>query len=99
MNAVLHSGRITTTIDAADADGDLAGAFVSALFRDDALDRTDGQPDVGVYNIDGYLPPFQVPDRIVAGRPFNAADVLGIIVDLIDRAGHVTRIVDAVLTK
>ena len=76
-----------------DPDGDFAGVFVAARLRDGILSPPDGQPDIGIYNVAGYLVP-NLPDLPLTSR-IQYGDVLAIIVYLVDAAGNFTRLEDS----
>lgn len=96
FNAVFSGQTILrTTLVAADADGDYAGVFVGLRFRDGALGAGfDGKPDYAILNTAGY-PGVGIPEIALGGLrpPFH--DYVAVILYLIDRAGHVTRLEDA----
>ncbi len=93
FNVVLDGDSLTTRISATDPDGDLAGVFMTARFADGTLGQgTDGRPDEGIYNVAGYLPPFEIPPLRIGNIPI--AKVLSVSADVIDRAGNRTRVTD-----
>ena len=87
------AAAIRTDLAASDADGDFAGAFMSVRLRDGVLFAPDGQPDMGIYNVSGYLGTV-IPDLPLGGR-VQYGDVYAVIVYLIDAAGNFTRLEDA----
>lgn len=92
FNVVLSGDSLITTLLGSDPDGDLAGAFVSARFVDGTLGQRDGRPDEGIYNVAGYLPPFEIPALRLGTIPL--ADLLSVSVDLVDRNGNFIRATD-----
>lgn len=100
FNAIYTNGTIRVALSADDFDGDLAGAFLSISFRDGSQNGVlDGKPDVRTYNTVGYLPPFDVIPTITPQGKFMLSDVISINVDLIDRAGNMTRATDGRLDQ
>lgn len=95
FNAVLAGTTLLRAqLSATDADGDFAGVFALLRLRDGALGgRFDGAPDVGIYNVSGYLTT-TLPD-VVLGTRFRYDDVLSAVVYLVDRQGNGTRVEDA----
>lgn len=89
-----QSGSLVTSLSVSDADVDLAGIFMSLTLRDGTLTPPDGKPDVGIYNVSGYLSPDDIPALRLSRTAFGPADVLSVVVDAIDRAGNRTRAVD-----
>lgn len=100
FNAVFSGQAILrTTLGAVDADGDYAGVFVGLRYRDGALGRGfDGKPDYAILNTAGF-PGVAIPDVVLGGLrpPFH--DYVSVIVYLIDRAGHLTRLEDSDLFR
>jgi hypothetical protein len=95
FNAVRVGNEIAMTLTASDPDNDLAGAFVSASFRDGSLfTPPNGRPDILIRNLAGYLPPFLLPSFPASSERYSAEDLLSVIVDVMDRAGNITRAVD-----
>jgi hypothetical protein len=93
FNAVSLGSAVRTTLAVSDPDGDFVGTFVAAELRDGVISGAlDGHPDIGIYNVAGYLgtvlPDLPLSDRIQFG------DVYAVIVYLVDRAGNVTRLAD-----
>lgn len=84
---------VRTNLAAADADGDYVGVFATARLRDGVLFAPDGKPDIGIYNVAGYIGS-TVPDLLLGTR-IQYGDVYAVIVYLIDMAGHVTRLEDS----
>jgi hypothetical protein len=94
FNAVyIGTQAVRTTLAVTDPDGDFAGVFVAARLRDGILSPPDGQPDIGIYNVAGYLVP-NLPDLPLTSR-IQYGDVLAIIVYLVDGAGNFTRLEDS----
>ena len=85
--------RLVTQLQAADTDGDYAGAFVTVTLRDGTIGQIDGKPDVGLYNNQGFLDPQAIPDLPLGGR-ILFSDVYSQTVYLIDRQAHFTRLFD-----
>lgn len=73
-------------------DDDFVGLFVAARLRDGVLGSPDGVPDIGIYNVAGYLLP-NLPDLPLNSR-IQYGDVLSVIVYLVDAAGNFTRLED-----
>ena len=97
FNVFIDGGHLRTQLEVTDPDNDLAGAFMTIAFRDGSQGTTpNGRPDIRAYNVAGYLPPFRdIPLVPADGSRFQMADVLSVIVDVIDRNGNITRAVDA----
>lgn len=83
---------IRTQLTAADDDGDFVGVFAAARLRDGVLSAPDGRPDIGIFNVAGYLGDV-LPDLPLGGR-IQYGDAYAVIVYLIDAAGNVTRLED-----
>lgn len=83
---------VRTTLTITDPDGDFTGYFVAARLRDGVLAPPNGEPDIGIYNVAGYLtvPP---PDLPLTSR-IQYGDVLSVIVYLVDAAGNFARLED-----
>jgi hypothetical protein len=100
FNTVVRDDSLTTTVTASDPDGDLAGAFMSIYLRDGTLPGTaDGRPDVGIYNVVGYEPPFTIPTLRLNPGLFKLTDVLWVVVHVMDRSGNITRAIDTNLSQ
>lgn len=95
FNAVLSGGMLRTALSATDPDNDVAGAYVFISFTDGSQTATpDGYPDIRAFNTVGYLPPFNDLPAIDPQGKFQMSDVIAVVVDVIDRAGNVTRATD-----
>jgi hypothetical protein len=93
FNAVyIGTLAVRTTLTVGDPDGDFVGLFAAARLRDGILSPPNGQPDIGIYNVSGYLLP-NVPDLPLNSR-IQYGDVLGVIVYLVDAAGNFARLED-----
>jgi hypothetical protein len=100
FNAVYRGDSITVALSASDLNDDLAGAFVSVYLRDGTLPGgQDGKPDIGIYNVVGYVPPFKIPTLRVSGGVFRLSDVQSVVVHVLDRAGNITRAIDTNLSQ
>lgn len=88
----LGTTSVRTVLEAEDADGDFVGAFAAARVRDGVLFSPDGQPDLGIYNVAGYLGNV-IPDLPLGSR-IQYGDVYAVIIYLVDAAGNVTRLED-----
>ena len=88
----IGTAAVRTDLNASDVDDDYVGVFVTALLRDGVLAAPDGQPDVGIYGVAGYLGT-AVPDLPLGSR-IQYGDVYAVIVYLIDAKGNVTRMED-----
>jgi hypothetical protein len=100
FNVVSKADSLVTTLNATDPNNDLAGAFMSVYLRDGTLPGVpDGRPDIGIYSVVGYLPPFRIPSLRVNPGVFKLSDVLSVVVHVMDRAGNVTRAADTNLAQ
>jgi hypothetical protein len=98
FNAVLRgTTSIGTILSATDADGDLAGTFAAIRVRDGVLAAFDGNPDIGILSVAGFLDT-SIPD-VPLGTRVRWDDVYAVIVYLIDRAGNFTRLEDPNLSR
>jgi hypothetical protein len=98
FNAVLRgTTSIGTSLLATDADGDFAGTFAAIRVRDGVLAGFDGNPDIGILSVAGYLDTI-IPD-IPLGTRVHWDDVYAVIVYLIDQAGNFTRLEDPNLSR
>lgn len=88
----IGTAAVRTDLAATDSDGDFVGVFAAARLRDGVLGPHDGNQDLGIYNVAGYVEA-RVPDLPLDGR-IQYGDVHAVIVYLIDAAGHVTRLED-----
>ena len=95
--STIGSTAIRTDLMAVDGDGDFVGTFVAVRVRDGVLFPPDGNPDIGIYNVAGYLGD-AIPDLPLGSR-IQYGDVYAVIIYLIDAAGHVTRLEDADLFR
>lgn len=94
FDVVHQHGALITSLSISDPDDDLAGAFMTLTLRDGTLTKADGEPDVGIYNVSGYLSPEDIPPLRLGRTAFDVSDVLSVVVDVIDRAGNRTRAID-----
>jgi hypothetical protein len=93
------SSAIVTTLAVDDPDNDYAGAFLAFTLRDGALGNTvDGQPEYGIYSINGVRGQSLPVIPLGNGHP-DYADYQSVIVYLIDKRGHVTRLEDTNLFR
>jgi hypothetical protein len=100
FNAVYRGDSITVAVAASDLNDDLAGAFISVYLRDGTLPGgEDGRPDIAIYNVIGYLPPFRIPTLRVSGGVFRLSDVQAVVVHVLDRAGNIARATDTNLSQ
>lgn len=88
---------ITTTLEASDADGDLAGTFLAVRVRDGVLGPFDGHADIGILSPVGFLD--TVLPAIPLGGRIRWDDVYAVIVYLVDQRGNFTRLEDADLFR
>lgn len=97
----LGTTHLRTMLAARDPDGDLVGTFVAARLRDGVLGPPDGEQDIGIFSSAGFLGT-TIPDFRL-GTPNDRFpkydDYYGIIVYVIDAAGHFTRMEDAALFR
>lgn len=93
--------HLRTVLTARDPDGDLVGTFVAARLRDGVLSPPDGVQDIGIFSSAGFLGT-AIPDFRL-GTPHDQYpkydDYYGIIVYLIDAAGHFSRLEDTQLFR
>lgn len=86
------ANSFATDLTVNDVDNDFVGVFATARLRDGTLSQIDGTPDIGLYNVAGYLgtglPQLPLSSRI------TYSDVQAVVVYLIDAAGHVVRLED-----
>ena len=93
FNAVyVGTQAVRTTLAVSDPQGDFVGVFVAARLRDGILGPPDGNSDIGIYNVAGYLQA-TLPDLPMSSR-IQYGDVLGVIVYLVDAAGNFARLED-----
>lgn len=95
---LIGTQRITTLLQASDAEGDFVGTFATARLRDGILSPPDGIPDLGIYNTVGYLGTL-IPDVPLGGGRPKWDDYYAVIVYLVDAAGNFARIEDANLLQ
>jgi hypothetical protein len=70
-----------------------AGVFAAALLRDGILFAPDGNPDLGVFNTEGYTDVLVPTVPLGGGRP-QYYDYYSVILYLFDTRGNFTRVVD-----
>ncbi len=74
-------------------DPSFAGVFAAALLRDGTLFAPDGNPDVGVFNTEGYTDVLVPTVPLGGGRP-QYYDYYAVILYLFDSRGNFTRVED-----
>jgi hypothetical protein len=93
FNSVLvGTSLITSTIEAADPEGDIIGHFVLVRLRDGVLGPPDGEPDLGSMDAVGYVG-LDIPVIPTTGR-IKWDDVYSVIVYVIDSKGNIARVQD-----
>lgn len=87
------STTATLTTQLTVTDPSFAGVFAAALLRDGILFAPDGNPDLGIFNTEGYTDVLVPTVPLGGGRP-QYYDYYSVILYLFDSRGNFTRVVD-----
>lgn len=83
---------IATRLNAVDRQDDFAGVWAQLRLRDGVLGALDGRPDIGFYNVAGFLGT-ALPNVPLGGR-IQFGDVLAVEAFVFDRQGNVALVRD-----
>jgi hypothetical protein len=92
VNGHVDQGFLQITLGARDDDNDFVGTFAALTFADGTFGVQDGKPDIGAFNVAGYLGTM-LPGLSIAGR-FPPDRLRSVIAYLIDANGNMTRLED-----